>query len=175
MKLLISLAVFSALLGTAFSQTYPDAPSQRHCYTNADSKGTMIEIPCDTVPKLSNVRDWAPIVILPPQHTSFFAGRRWTDPPLRTNSEILHSKSFRLLTLGLAGSCAANLIRNWDGAHKRNQPHGGELLLDDLLPMGVNLAGTFAAYKYIWAPIGVGTAGYGIFINTRSAIDGNYF
>lgn len=113
--------------------------------------------------------------VLPRQRpTSFFAGRSYTDPPLRTNREILHSKSYQWLNFAIWGSVGANLARNWNN-YRHDQPHGGELLVDAILPAAVNSAMVFGSYKYIWAPIGVGTAGYGIFVNTRSAISGVYF
>jgi len=135
----------------------PDAPS-----------ATPTSLPPSSAPP----RAYA--TILPQQHTSFFAGRSYTDPPLRSNREILHSKSYRWLNLAIWGSVGANLARNWNN-YRHDQPHGGELLVDALLPAAVNSAMVFGSYKYIWAPIGVGTAGYGIFVNTRSAINGVYF
>lgn len=107
-------------------------------------------------------------------HTSYFAGRRWTDPPLRSNHEILHSKSFRLLQIGIWSSAGTDIARNWDGQHLHNQPHGGELLVDALLPTAVNSFMIWGAYKYIWAPIGLGTGAYAIFVHTRSTINGKY-
>jgi len=106
--------------------------------------------------------------------TSFFAGRSYTDPPIRTNREIFRSKSYRWLNLAIWGSVGANLARNWNN-YRHDQPHGGELLIDALVPAAVNSAMVFGTYKYIWAPLGVGTAGYGIFVSTRSAINGVYF
>jgi hypothetical protein len=179
MKRYLSAVLGFISLSSCFAQTLPDTPStskndSRVCYRGSNSLGELEVFPCEKIPPLTRDWNWKKVIIQP-KHTSFWAGRRYTDPPIRTNSEILHSKHFRIFTLGIVASCTANLIRNWDGAHKYNQPHGGELLLDDLLPATVNVAMLFGSSKYIWAPIGVGTASYGIIVNTRSAINGVYF
>jgi hypothetical protein len=151
----------------------PNSPGyERHCYTNTEAK-TMIEIACDQVPKVSKVRDWAPIVVIPPKHTSFWEGSKYPEA-IRSNHEVFHSKSFIALNVGIWASVGANLARNW-GNYKHDQPHGGELLLDDMLPAAVNSAMVWGSYRFIWAPIGVGTAGYGIYRNTESTISGVYF
>lgn len=99
---IIAVLVFCFSAVAAHCQSLPDAPSSssehRICYTNADSKGTMAEIPCDQVPRVSKARDWSPIVIIPPKQPGFWTLRKsWQDPPLRTSKEVLHSKTFLIL------------------------------------------------------------------------------
>lgn len=156
--------IFVTLLLTAFAfgQQLPDAPS-------SVVDNTMVGMVC-----VCNTENNWHVIEAQPEHTSFLKGRRWTEPPLRTNQEILHSKSFRLLQLGIWASVGADLARNWNNKTNPTQPHGGELLVDALLPAAVNTAMVWGSYKYIWAPIGAGTGIYGIFIHTRSAIDGVY-
>jgi hypothetical protein len=153
---------------TTFGFGQSGAASMLAAIPDAPSAITAVATPNPYATMLSHA------TVLSPRPTSFFAGRSYTDPPLRTNREIVRSKSYRWLNLAIWGSVGADLARNWNN-YRHDQPHGGELLIDALVPAAVNSAMVFGSYKYIWAPLGVGTAGYGIFVNTRSAINGVYF
>lgn len=122
-----TLLAIAILVCVAQAQIYPDAPSQRHCYTNADSKGTMIEIPCDQVPKVSNVRDWTPVVVVPSQPGFWtFRAKKGTvfadQPALRTNRDEWHSKLFLVAN----GALLAAAVTDVEYTHGKRESRGSE-------------------------------------------------
>lgn len=189
-RLVVALAVV-LIAAAASAQVYPDTPSpqpqpsdSRHCFVGGVD-GQSHEISCDLVPKsISRTSDWTRTAVevtkcprwkvIDGCPVSFLATRHAYDPHLRSNSEVLHSKTFILGTILMLASTSANLTHNWDSAHKHNQPHGGELLVDNLVPLGITWGGAFMLYKEVWAPTGLGIMGYAIIINAQSAATGVY-
>lgn len=96
-------------------------------------------------------------------HTPFFKFRRYWQPPLRTNREILTSKTFLLLHGVALASVVADVEVTHQGlAHHKclegnstlpSRPSRGRLYRDDLGLLGGAVLTSFVFDKYFWRPL----------------------
>lgn len=126
---IISVLVFCFSLVAAHCQELPNAPSaiERECYRGADTdQGPplhfMRRVPCDMLPKVGNIRDWTPVVVIPAKPGFFTFRKSPNDPPLRTNREVFHSKTFLLLN----GAFAASVITDVEYTRGKRETRGSE-------------------------------------------------
>lgn len=86
----------------------------------------------------------------------FWTVGRWdAAKPLRTNKEVLTSKSFILLELAMWGTTFASVQVNRNHRQDPPVPHHGELYIDAFVPAGVMSALHFVGDKYICRCVGV--------------------
>lgn len=102
---------------------------------------------------------------------TFWSVGRWDRLPLRTSAQTLKSPWF------IAPWAAATTATIVDIRRNRNLPdvpHGGELYVDSLVPLGVCIPLGYLSDRFITRPISVGIATYFIARHTRGAITRQY-
>jgi hypothetical protein len=114
---------------------------------NAEGQFIYREIPCWQVPAKPLHMTQRTVWIAPP---SFWAVRKWNDPPLRTNGQMLRSPVF---WLGATASFGASV---WDV----RRSHGAGGYGDALGPWAGVTALDFVLGKYVWRPFSVFGAGW---------------
>ena len=109
----------------------------------------------------------------------FFAARRWTDPPLRTNREILRDKTFMASEASFLGATIADSEATHQGvAHHRCReanpnldahPSRGSLYAFNMIPFAAVSTLNFVSMKYFWKPTALGPNAYGTIIHLKGA------
>jgi hypothetical protein len=106
-----------------------------------------------------------------PQKPKFFTTWKADKDEIRTNREVLHSPSF-LISNGLMwGVVFADIRVN---RHNPNNPNGGELYVDAMVPAAFATGAAYIADRFLWRPLGLGFTGIVTFKHLRGAITGVY-
>jgi hypothetical protein len=168
MAKLIRLVLLLILAGTAYAQELPDAPQpQTKCQQTVIDENNDIaykEIFCDSIP------EWRELPKAQ-KHVSYFATRHYEDPPLRTNSETFHSKSFIIPEITMYGTVTADVIVN---RNSPTAPKGIDLFVDAYVPALTASGFDYVMHRYIFAPTGNGIVGYVIYKHARGLKTGIY-